>query len=154
MFYKGHPVAAVAATSPHFAEEALALIDVEYEPLPAVTNVEDAMRAGAPILHEHWEDRPTPGGEAPRDATSPVTNCTGLATWDQGFAEADVVLERDFRTKTVHQGYIEPQNATAWWAPNDRLTVWCSSQGTSASGTAPRGCSAYPFLTSRSFRWR
>ena len=48
---------------------------------------------------------------------------------EQGFAEADVVLERDFRTKTVHQGYIEPQNATAWWAPNDRLTVWCSSQG-------------------------
>ncbi len=129
VFYKGHPVAAVAATSPHFAEEALALIDVEYEPLPAVTNVEDAMRAGAPILHEHWEDRPTPGGDATEGRNIAGHEQHRFGDVEQGFAEADVVLERDFRTKTVHQGYIEPQNATAWWAPNDRLTVWCSSQG-------------------------
>ena len=51
------------------------------------------------------------------------------ATWTRGFAEADRVFEREFRTKTVHQGYIEPQNATAWWSPDGRLTVWCSSQG-------------------------
>ena len=129
VLYKGHPVAAVAANSPHVAEEALALIEVVYEPLPHVTNVEEATKSGAPILHEHWVDGKIFGGES--------ANPTNIATRDQyvlgdpegGFRDADLVLEREFRTKSVHQGYIEPQNATAWWAPNGRLTIWCSSQG-------------------------
>ena len=129
VFYKGHPIAAVAAASPHAAEDALSLIDVEYEPLPAVTNVEDAMRAGAPILHEHWENAPTPGGDASEGRNIAGFEQHVFGDLDAGFAQADVVLEREFRTKTVHQGYIEPQNATAWWAPDDRLTIWCSSQG-------------------------
>ena len=48
---------------------------------------------------------------------------------EAGFAEADLIVEREFRTKTVHQGYIEPQNGTASWSPEGRLTIWCSSQG-------------------------
>ena len=127
--YKGHPVAAVAASSPHVAEEALALIDVEYEPLPAVTNVEDAMKAGAPILHEHWTSRGIPGDDTPGGTNIGDRELHTFGDLDKGFAEADLVLEREFRTKSVHQGYIEPQNATAWWAPDDRLTIWCSSQG-------------------------
>ena len=129
VLYKGHPVAAVAANSPHVAAEALALIEVVYEPLPHVTNVEEAMKSGAPILHEHWVDGKVFGDES--------ANPTNIATRDQyvlgdpegGFRDADLVLEREFRTKSVHQGYIEPQNATAWWAPDGRLTIWCSSQG-------------------------
>ncbi len=129
VFYKGHPIAAVAATSPHVAEEALSLIEVEYEVLPAVTNVEDAIKPDAPILHEHWVSTGRSG-----DDTLANTNIAGheqhkFGDIDKGFSEADVVIEREYRTKTVHQGYIEPQNATAWWSPDGRLTIWCSSQG-------------------------
>ena len=129
VFYKGHAVAAVAAGSPHLAEEALSLIRVEYEPLPEVTNVEDAIRPDAPVLHEHWKIT-----SVLPDGVLTGTNVTGheqhrFGDLEKGFREADLVIEREFRTKTVHQGYIEPQNATAWWPPDDRLTVWCSSQG-------------------------
>ena len=116
--YKGHAVAAVAASSPHVAEDALSLIDVEYEVLPPVTDVEAAMRPDAPKLHDHFKD----GNVA-------SYNQIILGDVDKGFAEADVVVEREYRTKTVHQGYIEPHAATVWWTPDGRITVWCSSQG-------------------------
>ncbi len=124
--YAGHAVAAIAAKNTHVAEELLSLIEVEYESLPSVTNVEDAMRVGAPVLHEHWTS-------IDDSETSEGTNVAShsqhrFGDLEGGFDAAYLVLERDFRTKTVHQGYIEPQNATAWWAPNDRLTIWCSSQ--------------------------
>ena len=124
VYYKGHAVAAVAASSSHVAEKALALIEVEYEPLPAVTNVEAAMAKDAPILHEHWTGDDGHGG----------TNIAGhqqhkFGDVDHGFASADVVVEREYRTSSVHQGYIEPQNGTAWWAADGRVTIWCSTQG-------------------------
>ena len=117
VLYKGQAVAAVVAGSPHAAEEALSLIEVQYEVLPAVTNVEDAMKPDAPRLHKKFE-----GNVASHSQLS-------LGDVEQGFKEADVVIERDYRTKTVHQGYIEPHSATAWWTPQDKLTIWCSSQG-------------------------
>lgn len=122
--YKGHPIVAVAATSAHVAEQVLSLIEVEYEPLPAVINVEDAMAESAPILHEHWtaEDNVTPTNVTDREEHI-------FGNLDKGFEQADLVHERVFRTKTVHQGYIEPQNGTAWWPAGERLTIWCSSQG-------------------------
>ena len=125
VLYKGHAVAAVAAVSPHAAEEILSLIEVEYEVLPAYTGVEESMADDALPLHDTWSNNPDlPGG----------VNVAALVQYrfgdpEAGFAEADQVFEREYRTKTVHQGYIEPQNATAWWAPDGRLTVWCSSQG-------------------------
>ena len=124
VLYRGHAIAAVAASSPHAAEQALSLIDVEYEPLSGVTSVEEAMAPDSPVLHEHWTDDDHPAG----------TNIAGkeehsFGDLSGGFESADLVMEREYRTKTVHQGYIEPQNATAWWSPNDRLTVWCSTQG-------------------------
>jgi CO/xanthine dehydrogenase Mo-binding subunit len=115
--YKGHAIAAVAAQSVHAAEEALALIDVEYEVLPSVATVEEAIADGAPQLHENYK-----GNIA---SHSEMT----LGDIEKGFAEADIVVEKVFRTKTVHQGYIEPHTATAWWQPDGRITVWCSSQG-------------------------
>ena len=117
VLYKGHAVAALAASSAHAAEEALSLIDVEYEVLPSVTNVEDAMKADAPRLHDGF------------DGNVAAHSQLALGDVEKGFTAADVVIEREYRTKTVHQGYIEPQSATAWWLPNDKLTVWSSSQG-------------------------
>ena len=126
--YKGHAIAAVAATNPHIAEEACELIDVEYEVLPPVLEVRQAMEPDAPILHENLttsslgdeDDRPT-------NIASHLQHKKGDI--EKGFAEADVVIERDFVTGTVHQGYIEPHNATAHYNQDGQLTVWCSTQG-------------------------
>ena len=124
VLFTGHPVAALAAVSPHDAEEALSLIEVEYEVLPSVTNVEDAMAADAPVLHDHITT-----GENGKATNVASHQQFKLGDVEKGFRKADRIFEREFRTKSVHQGYIEPQNATAWWTPDDRLTVWCSSQG-------------------------
>ena len=129
VFYVGHAVAAVAAASPHVAEEALSLIDVRYEVLPFVNDVEDALKPGAPALHEHWTGTSSVGDGPSAGINLAGSEAHSSGDLDKGFGEADVVLEREFRTKTVHQGYIEPQNATASWAPDGRLTIWCSSQG-------------------------
>ena len=128
VLYKGHAVAALAATSAHAAEEALALIDVEYEPLPAVTDVESAMKPDAPVLHEHITTSGL-GNEDPRGTNIAGHDQYKLGDVEKGFAQADLIVEREFRTKTVHQGYIEPQNGTAWWSPDGQVTIWCSSQG-------------------------
>ena len=125
--YKGHAVAAVAAENPHDAEEALKLIEVDYEVLPAVITAEEAMKPDAPILHEHlttasFDDR------FPRETNIASYQQFKLGDVEKGFQEAEIIVEREFRTKTVHQGYIEPQSATAWWAQDGRVTIWCSSQ--------------------------
>ena len=134
--YRGHAIAAIAAASPHLAEEALALIDVDYEVLPAVLNAEEALQPDAPLLHERLVtmDSPAmrPGGWG--DRAEPVTNLANrfefrLGDLDQGFAAADAVAEREFHTRPVHQGYIEPHAATAQWNTDDTVTIWCSSQG-------------------------
>ena len=117
VLFRGHPVAAVAAASVHDAEEALDLIDVEYEVLPAVTTAEDAMAEDAPQLHPQFKNNIASHSRLE------------IGDIDKGFEDADIVIEREFRTKTVHQGYIEPHSATAWWTPQDRITVWGSSQG-------------------------
>ncbi len=123
--YKGHAVAAVAAVSPHIAEEALGLIEVDYEVLPAVLNLEDAMKDDAPILHDH-----VTFGEGDKARPS---NIAGHSRVTQGemegaFDRTDVVVEGEYATKMVHQGYIEPHNSTAYWAPDGQITVWKSTQ--------------------------
>ena len=117
VLFRGHPIAAIAADSVHEAEEALDLIDVDYEVLPAVTTAEDAMAEGAPQLHAAFKNNIASHSRLE------------IGDIDKGFDEADIVIEREFRTSTVHQGYIEPHSATAWWTPQDRITVWGSSQG-------------------------
>ena len=128
VLFQGHPVAAVAAIDPHVAEEALDLIDVDYEILPHVLDAREAMKEDAPLLHEDLTT--TSLGES-TDAKN--NNCKysqyRLGDVEKGFARADVVIEREFSTVMVHQGYIEPQNATALWNPDGQLTIWCSSQG-------------------------
>ena len=126
--FKGHPVAAVAAVNAHVAESALALIEVDYELLPAVVDVREAMKDGAPLLHE--ELRTSSMGEI-ADKPSNVAAHLGYEKGDveKGFAEADVVLEREYTTASVHQGYIEPHNSTANWSVDGQLSVWTSTQG-------------------------
>ena len=126
--YKGHQVAAVAAINAHIAEEALELIDVEYEVLPPVVDVRDAMKSDAPLLHEDLRtDEMGKESENPSNVASHFQHKKG--DLEKGFAEADVVIEREFTTQTVHQGYIEPHNATALHNPDGQLTIWCSTQG-------------------------
>jgi len=135
--YRGHAIAAVAATSPHIAEEALSLIDVEYEVLPPVFNAFDAMREDAPILHERLLTFSNPAfrvgayGDSDNEKGTNVSNHFEfrVGNVDKGFEEADIVAEREYHTKAVHQGYIEPHSATAQWNADGQVTIWCSTQG-------------------------
>lgn len=128
VLYEGHAVAAVAATSAHVAEEALDLIQVEYEVLAPVLDVRPAMEDGAPLLHETMKVKSL--GQS-TDKPGNIANHFQhtLGDIDRGFAEADIVVEREFSTQTVHQGYIEPHNVTAHWNLDDQITVWTSTQG-------------------------
>ncbi len=128
VLYKGHAVAAVAATSPHIADEASLLVKVEYEPLPSVTWVLDSMQDGAPILHDDVRtDFMGKKGDKPSNTTVHMQFVKGDVK--KGFAEADVVVEREFRTATVHQGYIEPHICVAEWNEDQRLKIWTATQG-------------------------
>ena len=126
--YEGHAVAAVAAVSPAIAEQALDLIEVEYEVLPHVMEVEAAMAEDAPVLHD---DIFTAGVEPKPAKPSNVSKMVRFAKGDveAGFAEADVVIERRYTTKPVHQAYIEPHACVVSVAPDGQSTIWSSSQG-------------------------
>lgn len=126
--YKGHPIAAVAASDIWIAEEACQKIVVEYEVLPAYVNVEKAMAEDAiPLL---GEISTVIMGQQQRKATN-VCHHTHFerGNLEDGFAAADLVVEREFRTSTVHQGYIEPHNAIALARTDGHATVWTSTQG-------------------------
>ncbi|MDA0263083.1 MAG: xanthine dehydrogenase family protein molybdopterin-binding subunit [Chloroflexi bacterium] len=136
--YKGHPIAAVAAVSPHVAEEAAALIKVDYEVLKPVLSAEEGMKPDAPILHERLAAVTSPalrpGGLLDDDAESMRTNIANkfefvLGDVEQGFKDADVIVEKETTTQAVHQGYIEPQAGVAHWQVDGKVTVWSSSQG-------------------------
>ena len=134
VLYKGHAVAAVAATNPHVAEQALDLIEVDYEVLPVVLDLHDAVKEDAPLLHEEMTTRFRMDRAGPGDDTGQRSNIAGhlqhkLGDVEKGFSEADVIFEQEYETQTVHQGYIEPHVATAQWSTDGRLTVWTSTQG-------------------------
>ena len=126
--YKGHAVAAVAATDSYLAQEAARRIKVEYEPLPATMCVQDAMKDEAPLLHDELithtlDDKPA----RPSNIASHIQFEKGKV--DEGFAAADIVIEREFKTATVHQGYIEPHVSVALWNEDGRLKIWTATQG-------------------------
>jgi xanthine dehydrogenase molybdenum-binding subunit len=124
--YDGHAVAAVAATSPHIAEEALRLIEVDYEVLPPVMTVEAAMKPGAPILLPKLRNK-----EEGPDKQTNVAAHLQFKRGDiaEGFKQADHVIERTFKTSMVHQGYIEPHNAVGIYNADGHATIYCSTQG-------------------------
>ena len=128
--YDGHAVAAVAATSSAIADAALALIEVEYEVLPHVIDVEAAMAPGraAAARRTCFTDRP--GAQARRrPPTSPSATQFKRGDLDAGFADADVIVEGRYTTAAVHQGYIEPHACVASYGADGQCQVWSSSQG-------------------------
>ena len=136
VLYDGHPIAAVAAISKHVAEEALELIEVEYEPLPPVMTAEHAMRSDAPVLLPELRSRfiahrTDPGSPEGPDRPTNVASHIQFQRGDleAGFKAAEFVVEREYSTATVHQGYIEPQNALAVYSVDGHITIYCSTQG-------------------------
>jgi CO/xanthine dehydrogenase Mo-binding subunit len=120
--FHGHPVAAVAAINEEVAAEACKLIAVDYEVLPHAIEIEDAIKPDAPILHDWVKHEGKPSNIA-------GTMVLKTGDIDKGFAEADIVVERTFTTRPVHQGYIEPHACTVSYAADGRVTIWSSSQG-------------------------
>ncbi len=124
--YDGHAVAAIAATSSLAARDAARLVEVEYEVLPHVTDVDDAMQEGAPVIREGAADGSVPAGMHPN-----VVRChdSGHGDPEEGFAEADLVIEERFTTEATHQGYIEPHACLGTLGPDGRGELWCCTQG-------------------------
>src|SRR5262245_32397535 len=127
VLYNGHAVAAVAAVTAEAARAAAALINVVYEVLEPVMSVDRAMAPKAPILHKDMVAKGVQGASGPSNVASRMELKRGDLA--KGFAEADVVVEREFRTATVHQGYIEPHACVARYGEDGRAIVWCSTQG-------------------------
>jgi xanthine dehydrogenase molybdenum-binding subunit len=129
VLYHGHAVAAVAATSGDIAEEALGLLQVEYDALPHVLDPVEAMQPDAVLLHNTLYTR-TAGGKAstPSNVAEHLEYSRGNVA--SGFAEAAVVVERTFKTQVVHQGYMEPDAETAWVREDGSVIVWANTQTT------------------------
>ena len=126
--YEGHAVAAVAAVSEAVAAQALTLIDVQYDVLPHVMDVVEAMQDGAPLLHD---DMFTIGVEPRPAKASNIAKRVefGFGDLQAGFARADVIVEREFATQPVHQGYIEPHACLASVSEDGQAELWCTTQG-------------------------
>ena len=122
VLFHGHPVAAVAAISEEIADAACRLIEVEYEVLPHAIEIEDAIAPGAPILHDFIRHE----GASSNIASTMVNK---LGDIEAGFAAADIIIERSFTTRPVHQGYLEPQACTVSCTADGKVTIWSSSQG-------------------------
>ncbi len=127
VLFHGHPIVAVAATDPHVAEEALDLIDIEYEPLPPVVGIEDAIKPGAPIIHPELRTRSVGGrGDEPTNLSVHMNLARG--DLEKGYAEADVTLEQEYRVGMVHQGYIEPQACSVEVDASGQMTIYTTTQ--------------------------
>ena len=127
--YHGHAVAAVAATSLDVAREAARQIHVVYDVLEPVMSLERALAPDAPVLHEKMTTTGKP--VAPASGPTNIAARMELRRGDveAGFAEADVIVEHEFRTPMVHQGYIEPHACVARHGEDGRIVLWCSTQG-------------------------
>ena len=122
VLFHGHPLAAVAATTQEIAAKACELIEVEYEILPWSIDIEDAIKPDAPILHENYTFN-----DKPSNIVGTLEHKKG--NLEEGFAKADVIIERNFKTEAVHQGYIETHACLVSVAGDGRATIWSSSQG-------------------------
>ena len=129
VLFVGEKVAAVAAEDPDIAEEALLLIDVEYEELPAVFDPLEAMNETAPVLHENmatYEGLPQP--------PSTINNVFAQNNWSKGdielgFGESDLVFEHTFTTQLAHQAYIEPHACVVEIDQSGRVQIWANNKG-------------------------
>ena len=124
--YDGHAVAAVAASSGKIARAALDAIEVTYEKLPHVTDVDAAIEDGAPVLHEGRTDETVPAGMSPNIISRFEF---GHGEPEDGLKNADHVVERNYKTEATHQGYIEPHACLAQMGPDGQADLWVCTQG-------------------------
>ncbi len=140
--FAGQPVAAVAADEPAIAEEALDLIDVQYEVLPVSADPLEAMKPGAPPVADAGTEADTSEAQAHGSVAGVTTEAKPAKAVNisqqariqrgdvaKGFAESDVVIEKTYRVPMVHQGYLEPHAVLAQWDTTGFLTLWSSTQG-------------------------
>jgi len=120
--YDGHAVAAVAAVDEVTARKALKLIRIEYKSLPHVTDVDKAMESDAPIVQPHIRHEDQPSNIA-------QVSQFGHGDVDAGFEQADVVIEKSYKTEQTHQGYIEPHACLASVGPDGDGELWVTTQG-------------------------
>jgi len=124
--YDGHAVAAVAATSALVAKDAIKLIEVEYEILPHVTDVDEAMQPDAPVIREGAQDHSVPDGLPPNIVSYMDF---GHGDLEAGFSEADLVMENTYKTEAAHQGYIEPHACVGQLGQDGKGDMWICTQG-------------------------
>lgn len=128
VLYDGHAIAGVAATSERIARAAIKLIEVEYEVLPHVLDPLEASKPDAPVLHDHqYTHGVDPEPKKPSNVFRVVTG--GRGDVEKGFAGADIIVEREFSSQPVHQGYIEPQACIATASEDDSVELWTTTQG-------------------------
>jgi CO/xanthine dehydrogenase Mo-binding subunit len=127
--YVGEEVAAVAAVDADTAEEAISLIRVDYEELPAVFDPLEAMKPDAPILHADYASYQGPPTKTPDLRNVQTLVQQGKGDIDKGFAESDYIFENVYQTQVVHQGYLEPHACVVEVDGNGRVAVWSSNQG-------------------------
>ena len=140
--FAGQPVAAVAADEPAIAEEALDLIDVQYEVLAVSADPLEAMKPGAPPVADAGTEADTSEAQAHGSVAGVTTEAKPAKAVNisqqariqrgdvaKGFAESDVVIEKTYRVPMVHQGYLEPHAVLAQWDTTGFLTLWASTQG-------------------------
>ena len=128
VFYHGQAVAAVAATDLATAEAAAALVRVVYDPIQPVVDVEKAVLPGSSLVHDDLYTWEFAGGLSDRPSNIARRIELDRGDVEQGFAEADIVVERRFRGGTVHQGYLEPQASTVDIDAEGHITCYTSSQ--------------------------
>jgi len=125
--FRGEAIAAVAATSLEVAEAAVRAIEIEYEPLPAVFDPEQALQPGAPLVHAGWSDyQALPVFD--RDGNISGRSSMGSGDTAAGFAQSHRIYEHRFTTQHVHPGYTEPRTAIASWDGNGDVSVWSNTQ--------------------------
>ena len=126
VLYDGHAVAAIAATSALLAKDAIKLIEVEYEILPHVTDVDEAMRPDAPVIREGAQDHTVPEG-SPSNIVSYMD--FGHGDLETGFSDADLIMENTYKTEAAHQGYIEPHACVGQLGQDGKGEMWICTQG-------------------------
>ncbi len=124
--FVGDRVAFVAAETPEIAEQALKLIDVEYEQLPAILDMAEAEKTTAPRIHDEPEYVNFADSKPEKNLAAEIR--IDIGDVEKGFAEADQVFEADYAVPKVQQAHIEPHVAVTWWDSDDRLVIRTSTQ--------------------------
>ena len=127
--YQGEPVAAVAAETKEIAEKAVELIEVEYEKLDAVLDVQKAVEEDAPLVHENLAELESAPVFFPKPGTN-IAHHTKIRKGDinKGFAKADHIIENEFTLPMVDHTAMETHTSIAQWKPGRKVKIWTSAQ--------------------------